>query len=587
MSVAELFGPDWISIWATGACFVLLGIGLFLLDVSNRAQRLFALILGLRGVTFFAAPLRFEAETVHSSVLWANLAPYAIVPLAPLVVYFLSLYPRPRGLARTRWGPALLLLTSLAFLLWYLLDHESYAATTSTSPANYTQYGPLFLLTGLRLPLLAAAGFVLAFEYRKHPKGSLGFSLFLLVAGFTLNGLFDGTAAILDLDAALSNPQTAWFPWTWTRWWLPGLALPISLATCGLLIPVVLRARRDPELQEVTRFFFAAVPLAILTPFVRVLPYAGAEDHATFVLGVWRLLIPFLLAYALMRYQLFGIDLRVKAGVKRAILVALFVGVFFLISEAAEALVLQMGGGLVSDDLGVVFGIASAAGLAVLGKPIQRLADRAANGVMPDTQPIEKLGSQARFRLYRDQFLLVQQDGRVSGKERRMLTRLAAVLAITEDEAMDLELGEMPPRDEPAPPRPKRSVSTVARSVVAVLGTAAVFGAVSAILETLANPSSFATGLVTAAFVALLLGPIESLSERVTRRRKLNPAKEQAMRDALADAWADGNLSDRDEAFLAALQKRLGVSKAERKRIETEMLGAQRGPGAQPASSQA
>ncbi len=567
MATAELLGPGWIPLWLAGIALIGLALLLAGLDIGNRAQRAFALLLTLRGLTFLIAPMRGEAEDVQASVLWTNLGVYAVLPLAPLAIYFVSLYPRPRGLAKTWWGRLALLGGTAAVVGLYLANHAAYATTTTAVPVRVDEYGPLVLLVGLRLPAFAFAGLVLALDYRRHPTGSSGFSLFLLVAGFTLNGLYDGTTAALNLFADLTGPPIDWLPWAWGLSILPVLALPLAVASCVALLPVLLRSRTDRELQEIGRFFFVAVPLAVLSGFAGLLGISRLDDLA---LGTWRLVLPLAATYALMRYQLFSIDIRLKAGVKRAILVALFVGVFFLISEAAEA--------LVSADKAPLFGVVSASLLAVLGKPIQRLADRAANGVMPDTQPIEKLGSQARFQLYRDQFLLVQQDRRVSPKERRMLTRLAAVLTITEDEADDLELGEMPTRDEPAPPRPKRSASRIARSVVAVLGTAAVFGGVSAILEALANPSSFATGLVTAAFVALLLGPIESLSERLTRRRELNPAKEQAMRDALADAWADGNLSGRDEAFLAALQKRLGASKADRRRIEAEVLG----PGAAP-----
>lgn len=565
MSFADLLQPETLSLLVAGVTLIALGMALFLLDAGNKAQRVFALLLALRGITFFVGPMRSVADNVREAVVWANLAPYAVIPLVPGFIYFLSAYPRRRGIAALRGGPTAILLATVALLAWYLVNHASYQSVVPGIPPRYSGYGPLFLLQGLRLPVFALAGLILAHEYRKAPTGSYGFSLFLMVAGFTLNGLFDGTVATIDLARQLQGPVDSWTNWEWSRWILPVSALPIALATCGRLVPVLAMARKDRELQEISRFFFGAIPLALLSPFILLLDYPDAPSHTTFVMGVWRLLVPFLLAYALMRYQLFDMDLRIKAGVRRAILVSLFVGVFFLISEAAEAL-------LSSDsDGGVWFGVASASLLAVLGKPIQTFAERAANGVMPDTQPIEKLGSQARFRLYREQFQLVQQDGVVSTKERGMLTRLAAYLGIHDDEALDLEVGEMPTRDDPPPPREPRSVSQVARTVVAVLGTAAVFGGISAVLETLFNPSNFAVGLVTAAFVALLLGPIEGLAERLTRRRQLSPAKEAALRDALRDAWADGELSERDVAFLQALQKRLRIGKADRKRIEAQV----------------
>lgn len=581
MSAAELFGPDWIPVWATGISFALLAIALFLLDVGNRAQRIFALVMALRGLTFFAAPLRFEATTVRESVLWATLAPYAIVPLVPLVVYFLCLYPERRWLAKTRWGPPFLLLASAGLTAWYFLDHASYATITATNPALYVEYGPLFLLTGLRLPLLVGAGLVLARDYLKDPKGSRGFSLFLLVAAFTLNGLFDGVAAVLDLTAALSDPATSWWPWTWTRWWLPVLALPLALATCLSLFPVLALARQDRELQEITRFLFIAVPLALVTPLVRLLPHAGAEDNVTFLMGVWRLLIPFLLAYALLRYQLFDIDIRLKAGVRRAIIVGAFTVTFFLVSEAAES--------LVQGNRGPLFGIASAGFLALAARPVQGFAGRISDRFMPDTKPIAEQSYDERLRFYLEQYRLIQQDGLVTPKERAMLMRLQVTLALPDDAVYDLEtMGRVEGAkaaskskashpNAPAAPKDSRLELVIRGTLVA--GTMALFfGMLSQGLEVVLPLPNVLAGFLSAALVAVLLGPLETLADRLTHRldpKAATEAKDEkerraAFTAALTTALEDGSLSERDLVYLASLQERLRISGTTRWRLERQ-----------------
>ena len=576
MNVGELFAPEWIALWVTGTALLALAAILFVLDVGNRAQRVFALLLGLRGLTFVMGPLRGEASTPAETVMWTNLGAYAVLPLVPLTLYFLLLYPRPRGLATRRWGPWAVLAATLGILIWYLLDHSAYGVAVAPA-GTYASYGPLFILVGLRLPVFALAGLVLARAYRREPSGSKGFSLFLMVAAFTLNALYDGTLAVMELVGALQNPGPIWLPFGWTRWVLPVLALPIGLATCATLLPVLRQARNDPELQEVTRFFFAAVPLALATPFVRLLPYDGAAALATFVLAVWRLAIPFLIAYALMRYQLFDIDIRIKAGIRRGIIVGAFTATFFLVSEAAEA--------LLQGERGPLFGIVGAGALAFLSRPVRSFAGRAADRFMPDTKPIAQQSHGERLRFYLGQFELINQDGEVTTKERRMLDRLRRTLALDPQDVSLLErTGRLPPDDAPGPsaeaveePGTKDSRLEVAIKGALVAGAlASVFAMLSQGSEAIIPVSNGAAGLVASIAVAFLLGPLETLADRLTHR--MNPkaatdAKDAAERRrafeaALETALEDGHLSARDLRYLGRLQERLRISWATRWRLE-------------------
>lgn len=575
MGAAELFGPEWMPLWVTGLALLALAIWLFLLDVSNVSQRLFALLLALRGLTFFLGPLRFEAETARMSVLWANVAPYAIIPVIPLVIAFLSLYPRRRGLARVPGGMIALFLLTVALEGWYFLDHSAYATVVSDVPARYDDFGPLFVLTGLRLPILALAGFVLAADYKRAPTGSFGFSLFLMVAAFTLNGLFDGTLAVLDLVRDLGDPSVAWDLGGWSFSVLPVLALPLSMATCIRLLPTLRLARTNPELQEISRFFFIAVPLAVLTAFTRELPYSGAEDLATFVLAVWRLAIPLLLAYALMRYQLFNIDVHLKAGVRRAIILGAFTVTFFLVSEAAES--------MAEGDRGPLVGIVGAGLLALGSRPVQNFAGKASDKFMPDTKPIAQQTYAERLRFYLDQYLLIRHDGETTHKERQMLDRLAATLALPAAAVQDLEAtGRMPDHvDDDAEHAPVEQVADTGlemavKGALAAGTLALVFGMLSQGIENVIPLSNQVAGLLAAAAVSLLLGPLEDLADRLTHRLDPSAAtdakdekeRRQAFETAYASALEDGSLSSRDLVYLASLQQRLRISWTTRWRLE-------------------
>lgn len=578
MSAADLFGPDWISLWVTGATLVALALWLFLLDVGNAPQRMFALLLGLRGLTFFLGPLIAESPD-RWSLLWADLSGYATLALVPLSVAFLSLYPRRRGLGLVPGGLWLLLAATLAVEAWYAVDHDVHAKLASVAPSYPVRLGPLYMLTALRLPMFALAGFILAGDYRSDPKGSRGFSLFLMVVAFTLNGLYDGMLAANDLWLDLRDPTLDWLPWSWTRSLLPPLALPISIAACIRILPVLRQAQQDPELQEVKRFFAFGLPLALVTPFARLLPYSGADQLSTFILAIWRMAIPLLLSYALLRHQLFDIDLKLKDGVRRGIILGAFTVTFFLVSEAAES--------LVQGNHGPWFGVAGAGLLAMGSRPLQGFANRTADSLMPDTKPIAQQSYAERQRFYLDQFRLVSLDGKVSPKERRMLDRLRVTLALPHDAADRLEAsGETPDPDaaghddvHEVEQAKDTKFELVLRGTIAASVLAFVFGMLSQGLETIIPVSNQVAGLIGAAVVALSLGPLEDLADRLTYRidpSKATDAKDeeerrQAFRAALVTALEDGSLSERDLQYLTGLQKRLRIPWATRWRLERQV----------------
>lgn len=573
MNLDLLLTPDLVTIWVTGLAMLALAISLFFLDVSNQAQRMFALLIALRGLTFIVGPLRSASQSIEQAVLWATLAPYLVIPLVPVVIAFLCLYPRRRGLARLPGGLPVLGLATLGLLTWYLVDHSAYAAVRPIARAPYGDPGPLYLFNALRLPVFAFAGFILAGDYKKNPRGSAGFSQFLIVAAFVLNGLYDGITSGLGLVKALEAGSVGTSISAWTSAWVPPIAGVIALATCLRLIPVLRQARNTPDLQEVTRFFVIAIPLAALSPFADRLPLAEAGDISTFFLGFWRLTIPLLVAYALMRYQLFELDLGIKASVRRGIILGSFTVVFFFVSEAAE--------GLLQGDRGPLFGVGAAGLLALAARPVQRFADGAAQRFMPEVKPIAQQTYAERLAFYLEQYRLLAQDGTVTPKERRLLNRLRRTLSLEESEAQSIEdTGRLPSVQATSlPEAPAAQASRFQRvlnGVVIAGALALVFGMLSEGIESIVPLSNAVAGFITAALVAFSLGPLEALAQRIGER--IDPAARAAAADArekrrafyaaMRTALEDGSLSERDLDYLGGLQHRLGISASVRWAIE-------------------
>jgi len=138
-----------------------------------------------------------------------------------------------------------------------------------------------------------------------------------------------------------------------------------------------------------------------------------------------------LLAYGILRGQLLGIELIVKRGLARALVVGAFVVVFFAASEGTER--------LVAARYGTLGGLFAAAALAVALVPLQRGADRLVDRVMPGVEPSPEYLQARRLELYRAAVESAHESGGVSEKERETLARLRAKLGIEERVAERVE----------------------------------------------------------------------------------------------------------------------------------------------------
>jgi hypothetical protein len=139
-----------------------------------------------------------------------------------------------------------------------------------------------------------------------------------------------------------------------------------------------------------------------------------------------------LMAYGILRAQLFDIDLKVKWTVKQSTVAALFVGVFFVVSESASTFLSGSG-------LGPYLGIAAAGLLVFAMAPLQRAADRVANAALPNADASRQYLEFRKLQVYQAALEGAYDDGLVTGKERTVLERLRAELAIAPEAAAAVE----------------------------------------------------------------------------------------------------------------------------------------------------
>ena len=171
--------------------------------------------------------------------------------------------------------------------------------------------------------------------------------------------------------------------------------------------------------------------MQVLYPVLRPVPFWGDfmyNPGSSMAYSIYFLL----LAYAVLRFQLFEIDLKVKFALQQSTVAAIIVGAFVVSSELLERLV-PVSGPFLSLIVALVI-------LAML-RPIQRLALRMADTLMRGVDNSPEYIEGRRFDVYRAALeeIVRDGDGNVTKRERRILDRLRSNLQISSDDAFAIE----------------------------------------------------------------------------------------------------------------------------------------------------
>ena len=160
----------------------------------------------------------------------------------------------------------------------------------------------------------------------------------------------------------------------------------------------------------------------------------GTVDDPEWVYDIYRLSTLFyvpIIAYGILRTQLFDIDLRLRWTIKQSTLAGVFVAVMFVISEGASQ--------FLSDELGNVTGLLAAGVVMFFLAPLQRFAERIASVAMPNTQDTPEYSSFRKMQVYESALTEALLEGGISDKERLLLTHLRESLGISETDAEAIE----------------------------------------------------------------------------------------------------------------------------------------------------
>jgi uncharacterized membrane protein YebE (DUF533 family) len=138
-----------------------------------------------------------------------------------------------------------------------------------------------------------------------------------------------------------------------------------------------------------------------------------------------------LVAYALLKYQLFDIDVKVKWTIKRGTIAAAFLFVFIVVA--------QLGQNFLSTEYGWAAGGLAAGALLFVLAPLQRVAERVADTAMPGVSTSSEYLSYRKLEVYKATIEGAMEDGAITEKERAMLGRLREKLGISTQDAAALE----------------------------------------------------------------------------------------------------------------------------------------------------
>lgn len=137
------------------------------------------------------------------------------------------------------------------------------------------------------------------------------------------------------------------------------------------------------------------------------------------------------IGYAMLRWQLFDIDLRIRAGISRAALASFFVATFVIVAQLAQ--------NYLTGALGWLVGGLAAGVLLVALRPLERIAERLASRAMPGVAPTNEYLAFKKLDVYRAAVESALEAGGIDVKERTMLDRLREKLGVAATDANAVE----------------------------------------------------------------------------------------------------------------------------------------------------
>ncbi|HVL46939.1 MAG TPA: hypothetical protein VM889_00100 [Candidatus Thermoplasmatota archaeon] len=397
--------PGFLVDAAGGAVIAGLGVWVLTLRPLSRATAALGLFCLLFGASFLLQNL-VDPNSPDAPVLLVILS--LLVLGACAAVFRLAwTFPRPLESRERGWALALGVGALLLTLAWSWGRHGRALPNGLASAAEGSSLAP-FVSFALKVLLSSLGAVILLFvlRWRNAADAAEERKYAVLTSAFVL---WPGYLAGADAHRG----------WPWM------VLLTIVLVAGALLLRQTARGRDPRAARNAALVCFAA-------PFCGMAAAALWGGEGGF--GVARLIAVFLLLYAILRQQALGIDVQLRFAISKSSVAAVFVAVFFVTSEAAQAFFGETTGSAYA-------GIAAAGALVFVLAPLQRAAERLAERAVPLTfdshvRSTSDSGAVAAENDYRAAVRAAFRDGAVPRDGERALLRLAERAGIPASRAL-------------------------------------------------------------------------------------------------------------------------------------------------------
>lgn len=251
-----------------------------------------------------------------------------------------------------------------------------------------------------------------------------------------------GLAVLLSPSTFMGEPYSP--PWaTWNflfRPWGARIAQVHGLASLfGLIAALAAYLKAEPGTTARSRAKWFAIAFGVrdaynmltftLYPTLRPIAFWGDLIYNPGP-PIINLAYVALLAYGVLRAQLFDIDLKVKFALKQSTVGAVIAGGFFTGSELLERVVPVES---------MILGLLVSGVIVLLLRPVQRFAEALANGIMRGVEDTPDYVQSRKHEVYRAALEGAITDGAITQKERDILSRLREQLGLSVDVADRIE----------------------------------------------------------------------------------------------------------------------------------------------------
>lgn len=416
--------------------FAMLLLAGFLIAVA-RAQRaavMFAAFVAVRGLSNIDGLLAIHDSTVAQTVFVVDAATELGVTFFALG--FLLLYPRVRKPATKPWVWLTLAAVPLACVALLATFPKWYAVLLAVEGGGYrmARFDWLARVMDAQWAAYSLIAVMLAWEFARQAPSPLRNGLLLVSTAW---GLESVRVAIRAGHAAFARTEAKGDGWASVAVQRADNVFDALGASVVLVaIWILWRALRSPgELQRrAIGFALAAYGASTVLGGLQIVDQGqvvGTLTLSHLANSVLRVAIPLLVGYALVRFQVFDLDLKIRWTLKQSTVAAAFVAVFFGVSELAQQ--------IFSENVGPYVGVAATTILVFFLSPLQRFADRVASAALPHARPLARQTRTERASLYREQARIAWSDGKLTAKDRRMLNVARDRLSLSVEETARLE----------------------------------------------------------------------------------------------------------------------------------------------------